>query len=143
MQTGAGSNPGEFDGGRFKPKMTASRRHKFSYADRRTDILTGLAGYADRQQKYADRPRHMLTGAAAVAGAIVAGTVHIAVICGCCLLYWGLYPPNGGRFPDVTPVLYAGYALCVAPLSMLYGAAIGVRWAQSRKSANASEMSTA
>jgi hypothetical protein len=90
-----------------------------------------------------EQERRFSTVAAAVGGAIVAATLHVAVVGGCYLLYVRHNPPTGGRFPDVTPILYAGYALCVAPLSMLYGAAIGVRWAQSRKSASASGTSTA
>ena len=81
--------------------------------------------------------------AAAVAGATIAGTVHIAVVCGCYLLYCRHYPSSRVDFPDMMPALYAGYALCVAPLSMLYGATIGGRWARSRKSASANGMSTA
>jgi hypothetical protein len=75
------------------------------------------------------------TIAAAVVGAIIAGTVHLAVVYVCCLLYYRHNPPSRGRFPDVTGILYSCFAVCVIPLSMLYGAAIGVRCAQPRKSA--------
>ena len=84
------------------------------------------------------------TIAAAVAGAIIAGMFDIVVVCACYFHFLQLNQPTGGAgadFPDLTPLFYGGFALCVAPLSMLYGAAIGVRWAQSRKLA--SEVATA
>jgi hypothetical protein len=76
------------------------------------------------------------TIAAGVVGAIIAGTVHLAVVYVCCLLYYRHDPSSGERFPDATGILYSCFALCATPLSMLYGAAIGVRCAQPRKPAS-------
>jgi hypothetical protein len=79
---------------------------------------------------------------AGVAGGLAGGAVHVAIVYGCCLLYVRLHPANGGLFPHFPEFMYVGYALCVTPLSILFGAGLAVRWARPRKSTAGGDIAT-
>lgn len=86
-----------------------------------------------------EKDRRFITVVATVAGAGIALVLHVAAVVGGCYLLHRQVNPPGGRFPDVTPLFYGVFALCLAPLAMQFGAALGVRWAQSRKSGSAGD----
>jgi hypothetical protein len=97
------------------------------FAGGREELAVALRTGAWQDEAWRREKRVALT--TALVGGILTGVSHIALVCYCWRLYTESHPDHG-LLPYLDVIFYPLLALCLTPLSMLCGAAIGLRFAR-------------